>query len=87
MSIRRILDMVKDSGQIASVPEFVEEQGINMDDEEAIEVEQGEFGKPQPIARKPAMSRKTVVATVKRSISVASSQEEMIKKKKVKQVG
>lgn len=75
--------MVTDGGQIASVTEFQDDQGINVDDEEAIDVENGEFGKPQPVARKPAMC-KTAVATVKRSISVASSQEEVMKKKKVK---
>lgn len=79
----RLLGMVMDAGQISSVTEFQDDQGINVDDEEAIEVENGEFGKPQPIARKPAMC-KTVAATAKRSISVASSQEEIMKKKKVK---
>lgn len=81
--VLRLLGMVVDGGQIASVTEFQEEEGINPDDEEAMEVEHGEFGKPQPAARKPAMS-KTVVMTAKRSVSVASSQEEVIKKKKVK---
>lgn len=79
--------MVSDGGQIASIPEFQDEQGINMDDEEAIDVEQGEFGKPQLTARKPPMTKKAVTAVVtKRSISVASSQsvEEVIKKKKAK---
>lgn len=79
----RLLGMVTDGGQIASVTEFQEEEGITIDDEEANEVEHGEFSRPQPIARQAAM-RKAVVATVKRSISVASSQEEVMKKKKVK---
>lgn len=79
----RLLGMVTDGGQISSISEFQDEEGINLDDEEAIAIETGEFGKLQPSARKTAIS-KTVTMTARRSISATSSQDEIMKMKKAK---
>lgn len=63
--------------------EFQDEQGITLDDEEAIDVEQGEFCKPQPAFRKgPAVVRNG--GNVKRANSAASTQDDGGKKKKIK---
>jgi hypothetical protein len=85
--------MVSDSGQVADVTEFQDDQGINLDDEEAVGVEKGEFSNPPPALRKsfkpaPAKSSLAQKAAPKRAISasasVVSDQEEGGKKKKAK---
>lgn len=68
------------------MPELEDDQGINVDDEEAIAVEKGEFGKPSAPLRKPIAAIKSVQAMGKRSVSssAASSQEDASRKKKAK---
>lgn len=76
--------MVSDAGQVSDVNEFHDEQGINLDDEEALSVEKGEFAQPPPIMRsRPIKQVKQVqaVAVAKRTASVA---DEGGKKKKAK---
>lgn len=79
--------MVSDAGQLSDVNEFYDEQGINLDDEEALSVEKGEFAQPPPIMRsRPIKQVKQVqaVAVAKRTASVASDADEGGKKKKTK---
>lgn len=80
----RLLGSLAESGQIASVSELQDDQGINVDDEEAIAVEQGEFGKAAPPIRRSTKPVKAVQAVAKRpaSASVPSSQEDLTNKKK-----
>jgi hypothetical protein len=75
--------MVSDGGQVSDVNEFQEDQGINVDDEEALAVEKGEFAQPPPPIRRLVKS-KQVQAVAKRAASVASDIEEGGKKKKSK---
>lgn len=78
----RLLGMLIDAGQILDTPSFEDDQGINADDEEAKEIENGEFCKPPQIIRKPVAKAITSVVGAKRSSSSSSSQEAA--KKKVK---
>jgi 26S proteasome regulatory subunit (ATPase 3-interacting protein) len=79
--------MLVDSGVVIKVTEFEDDQGINVDDEEAIEVEQGEFCKPPAPARMIAKRKMgAVVVTAKKSESSQSSQEKEKPKKKAKKV-
>jgi hypothetical protein len=86
--------MVSDSGQVSDVTEFQDDQGINIDDEEAVAVEKGEFSVQPAKARipfksvKPGMAAKAPApapAPAKRAasaVSTASDQDEGGGKKK-----
>jgi hypothetical protein len=80
--------MVSDAGQVSDVNEFHDEQGINLDDEEAISVEKGEFARPPPAGRgRPAakpVKQVQAVAAAKRTASAASNPDEGGNKKKAK---
>jgi hypothetical protein len=76
--------MVSDGGQIADVAEFQDDQGINLDDDEATAVEKGEFAQPPPPIRKVAKPTKPVQAVNKRAASIASETDDGGKKKKAK---
>jgi hypothetical protein len=80
----RLLGMVSDGGQIADVTEFQDDQGINLDDDEATAVEKGEFAQPPPPIRRVTKLTKPVQAVNKRAASVASETDEIVKKKKAK---
>ena len=76
--------MVSDGGGISDVNDFQEEQGITLDDDEAIAVEKGEFAQPPPPIRKQMRPVKQVQAVAKRTASAASDPDEGGKKKKAK---
>ena len=79
---RRVLGCLQDSGLVASVTELKEELGINPDEEEAKEIEAGEFCRLNGrIKAQPKQIQK--VAAVKRADS-DSQQESGPKKKKGK---
>ena len=75
----RLIGVLVDADQILDKPTFEDDQGINGDDEEAKEVENGEFCKPPPVIRKPVV--KAVAAATKRASSSNSSSQEAPKKK------
>ncbi|WVF66221.1 hypothetical protein IAT40_000961 [Kwoniella sp. CBS 6097] len=84
---KEIFGMLSEGGQVNDKAAFEEDQGITPEDEDAIEIEQGEFCKPAPTARKTGGGMK--VSPVKRAISSTTSnappsQEEGGKKKKAK---
>jgi len=75
----RLIGVLVDADQILDKPTFEDDQGINGDDEEAKEVENGEFCKPPQVIRKPVV--KAVAAATKRASSSNSSSQEAPKKK------
>ena len=78
--------MLTEGGQIQDVPTFEDDQGINVDDEEAKEVEQGELCKPGASAARSKMPPPDLMNSdgPKRSASARSSQEAKSKPKKAK---
>jgi hypothetical protein len=82
----RLFGMVSDAGQVSDVNEFHDEQGINLDDEEAISVEKGEFANPprKPSAKPVKQVQAVAVSVAKRTASAASNPDEGGKKKKAK---
>ncbi|KAK4688016.1 26S proteasome regulatory subunit, ATPase 3, interacting protein, partial [Tremellales sp. Uapishka_1] len=54
---KSLFDQLKDGGQVANDGEFQDEQGINLDDEEALEVQGGEFwAEPARVIKRPLPS-------------------------------
>ncbi|OCF36103.1 hypothetical protein I316_01975 [Kwoniella heveanensis BCC8398] len=83
---KEILGMLSEGGQVSDKATFEEDQGITLDDDDALEVEQGEFCKPTAMPRK---TGGTMVLPTKRAVSSGTatappSQEEGGKKKKAK---
>jgi hypothetical protein len=76
--------MVSDGGQIQNVTEFQEEQGINLDDDEAAAVEKGEFAQPPPPIRKQFKPVNQIQVIGKRAASATSEPDDGGKKKKAK---
>jgi len=79
------MGQLQDMGQVQSVPVFEEEQGITLEEDDAKEIEAGEFCRPGAgagtmVAARPKQVQKVMAA--KRSDSI--SQEDGTKKKKAK---
>ena len=98
MPYHRTLGFLQDAEQVPDKAAFEDEQGICPDDDDAKEVESGEFCRPQAVARPPransnGTTKKTKVGTtanttneVKRSNTTPDSSQgqPQPKKKKVK---
>ncbi|WVQ93843.1 hypothetical protein IAU59_000921 [Kwoniella sp. CBS 9459] len=83
---KEIFGMLSDGGQVSDKTTFEEDQGITPDDEDAVDVEQGEFCKPVPLIRNTGGMK---VSPAKRAASSAAasappSHEEGGKKRKAK---
>jgi len=85
----RLLGMLQEGGQVVDTKSFEGDMGMLLDDEEAKEVEEGEFVKVSPVVRRPpakASTAKSVAASpVKRPAptpAVEDTAEKRMKKAK-----
>ncbi|KAK8845437.1 hypothetical protein IAR55_006150 [Kwoniella newhampshirensis] len=71
---KELMDQLAESGQIQSTAVFEEDQGINLDDDEAKEVEEGEFCRPpSPTKRGGGMGKPSQLQKVMGSAGVKRS--------------
>lgn len=88
------MGMMSEGGQVLDTASFEDDQGINSDDEEAKEIEQGEFCQARPMLRKPPAKKAvaappTATVAAKRTAEIASTpeaEENSQQKKRAKKV-
>lgn len=64
--------MLTDGGQITDKNQFEDDQGINPDEDDAKEIENGEFCKPPLIVRKPITKSNAASSTLKTAPTTGS---------------
>lgn len=67
----RLVGDLGEAGLVSSAAELEEDQGIAIDEDEAIDVENGEFCKPAPIVRRPAPTKSAPLGKISPAAAAA----------------